>query len=96
MRKSILISLFALLGILSAHAYEFEVNGIYYNLIAGTDQVEVTSGSVKYFGEVVIPATVTYKYSGKTYAVTSIGKEALVDCRGLTSVTIPEGVTNIE
>ena len=101
MKKSILISLFALLGVFSAQAYDFEVDGIYYNIISGTDnQVEVTHGSSSleptgsdYTGSVVIPSTV--EYNGTTYAVTSIGEWAFGDCRGLTSVTIPESVTSI-
>ncbi|MBD5392071.1 leucine-rich repeat domain-containing protein, partial [bacterium] len=93
MKKSILIFLFALLNVFIARAYGFEVNGIYYNIISGTDQVEVTSGSVKYSGSVVIPATVMY--NGDTYRVTSIGNYAFSNCTGLTSVTIGESVTTI-
>ena len=81
MRKSILIFLFALLNVFIARAYGFEVNGIYYNIISGTDQVEVTSGSVKYSGPVVIPATVMY--NDDTYRVTSVGNYAFYNCTGL-------------
>ena len=96
MRKSIFILLFALLGILSARAYDFKVDGIYYNRISDTS-VEVTYGGDKYIGSVVIPATVTYDFSfnGKTYAVTRIGSSAFSKCYDLTSVTIPENVTYI-
>ena len=95
MKKSIFIFLFALLGILSARAYDFEVDGIYYNFISETDQVEVTyiASGLYYSGSVVIPSTVTY--SGENYRVTAIGKEAFALCSGLTSVTIPESVTFI-
>lgn len=93
MRKSILIFLFALLGVLSARAYDFEVDGIYYNHISGTDQVAVTYNYNSYSGSVVIPSTVTY--DGTTYTVTSIGSSAFEGCSGLTSVTIPESVTSI-
>ena len=93
MRKSILIFLFALLNVFIARAYGFEVNGIYYNIISGTDQVEVTSGSVKYSGPVVIPATVMY--NDDTYRVTSVGNYAFYNCTGLTSVTIGESVITI-
>ena len=42
---------------------------------------------------VEIPTTVTK--DGKTYTVISIGLSAFYDCTGLTSVTIPDGVTSI-
>lgn len=97
MKKSIFILLFTLLGVLSARAYDFEVDGIYYNIISGTDQVEVTFkeeyGKATYTGSVVIPSTVTY--DGNTYSVTSIGESAFEECKGLTSVTIPNSVTSI-
>ena len=40
-----------------------------------------------------IPETVTFDY--REYRVTSIGEQAFYDCRGLTSVTIPNSVTSI-
>lgn len=46
-----------------------------------------------YSGNIVIPKFI--EYSGKTYNVTSIGKEAFLNCSGLTSVTIPSSVTSI-
>ncbi|MDE6515798.1 MAG: leucine-rich repeat domain-containing protein, partial [Bacteroidales bacterium] len=95
MKKLLFVSLFTLLNILSARAYDFEVDGIYYNVLSGaTNEVAVVSGEwAAYSGTVVIPATVTY--DGKTYRVTSIGKEAFFGRTGLTSVTIPESVTSI-
>ena len=97
MRKSILIFLFTLLGVLSAQAYDFMVDGIYYNRISGTDQVEVTKRyyltDKEYSGSVVIPSTV--EYEGTSYRVTSIGEGVFEKCRSLTSVTIPESVTSI-
>ncbi len=97
MRKSILIILSALLTVLSAQAYDFEVDGIYYNIIDGTDdQVAVTYRDANYnsySSSVVIPSTVTY--SGENYRVSSIGVQAFALCRDLTSVTIPESVNSI-
>ena len=93
MKKILFIGLFALLNILSVRAYDFEVDGIYYNIISGTDDVEVTSGSFHYSGAVVIPAMVMY--NGTNYRVASIGENAFRTCFGLTSVAIPNGVTSI-
>lgn len=76
---------------LSASAYDFEVDGIYYNII-GTGQVEVTRGD-SYSGNVTIPSTVSYNLV--TYSVISIGEKAFEYCSGLTSVTIPNSVTSI-
>ena len=50
--------------------------------------------SENYSGDVVIPATV--EYEGQTYAVTSIGDGAFVNCpNGLESLTIPASITHI-
>ena len=86
-------------------AYDFEVDGIYYNVTSIEDlEVEVTSycshyqlddeyDEHKYSGDIAIPETVTYK--NRELSVTSIGEEAFYDCYGLTSVDIPDGVTSI-
>ena len=84
-------------------AYDFEVDGIYYNVTSFENlEVEVTSycyhlddeyDEHKYSGDIAIPETVTYK--NRELSVTSIGEEAFYDCDGLTSVDIPDGVTSI-
>ena len=73
-------------------AYDFEIDGIYYNLIKGKF-AKVTSGDNRYSGDVAIPEKVTYE--GVEYPVESIGNYAFESCSGLTSVTIPNSVTNI-
>ena len=78
----------------SVWAYDFDVDGIYYNITDETSRtVAVTSGENKYTGSVVIPSAVTY--NSVAYSVTSIGDEAFYRCTGLTSVTIPNSVTSI-
>lgn len=77
-----------------AGAADFEVDGIYYNILSSEDKtVEVTSGSNKYSGAVTIPASVTY--NSITYSVTSIGESAFEGCWNLTSIEIPNSVTSI-
>ena len=88
-----------------AYAHDFEIKNsdgktIYYNFNSDGSSVTVTyqgasysSYSDEYSGEIVIPETVTY--DGKTYSVTSIGREAFRYCSSLTSVTIPNSVTSI-
>ena len=99
--KSLVLTVIGLLCSISVSAHDFEVDGIYYNIMSSTDMtVEVTyrgnkynSYSEEYSGAVNIPESVTY--NGKTYNVTSIGSSAFYDCSGLTSVVIPNSVTSI-
>ena len=78
----------------SVWAYEFEVDGIYYNITDETSRtVEVTYGENKYTGNVIIPSTVTY--NSVAYSVTGIGSYAFNYCTSLTSITIPNSVTSI-
>ena len=100
MKKRLFFSLITLLSVFSSRAYDFKVDGIYYNIMllefVDKDEVAVTYEEEhvpSYFGSVVIPATVTYE--GVTYSVGNIGEKAFYDCRGLTSVVIPESVTSI-
>mgnify|MGYP003521343396 CR=1 FL=1 len=92
--------LFFIATFLISYAHDFEVDGIYYNKNADGTRVTVTyrgnsyiTYSNEYSGNVVIPSSVTY--SGNTYAVTSIGERAFSECKGLTSITIPNSVTSI-
>ena len=95
---SILIA--ALWGYTVAHAEKVEIDGIWYNLISKAKLAEVTfkgdtydSDKYEYYGDITIPATVTY--NGAQYSVTSIGSSAFAVCSRLTSITIPGSVTSI-
>ena len=78
-----------------AYDYDFEADGIYYNILSSDDKtVEVTtSPNYSYSGDVTIPETVTNE--GSEYRVTAIGERAFAYCDGLTSVTIGESVQTI-
>ena len=105
MKKHYIKRLFATVAVLlcciTANAYDFEVDGIYYKILSLEDlTVEVTNkGNYGtsfydgYTGDVIIPSTVTYK--SKSLTVTSIGDYAFARCSGLTSITIPSSVTTI-
>ena len=93
--KKLAMTIVALWCCIAANAYDFEVDGICYNITSEDNlTVEVTKNSDnRYSGEVIIPSVVAY--NGKSYSVTSIGGSAFSGCTGLTSITIPDGVTEI-
>ena len=98
--KKLFTLLFALVATTALWAEDFSVGGIYYNILTDkTNEVEVTHRGSNYYddneysGSVTIPSSVTY--NGTTYSVTSIGWYAFADCSGLTSITIPNSVTEI-
>lgn len=97
--KKIIISIYALLCATFVMAYDFSVNGIFYNILED-NAVEVTYNDEKmmefgdcYSGDVIIPATVTY--NGTTYNVTTIGNMAFFDANSLQSISLPDGITTI-
>ena len=83
-----------LLTFFSAMAYDFEYDGLYYNILSTADLTcEVVSGDSPYTAtSVTIPAKVAYK--GRELTVTRI-VEAFKGCTSLASVTLPNSVTKI-
>lgn len=78
-----------LISLLSVQAYDFEVDGIYYNY-NGSEATVVSNGDNCYSGDIVIPDEVTY--NGVTYPVTTLGEWAFAHSFGLTSVVIPNSI----
>ncbi|MBR6083661.1 MAG: leucine-rich repeat protein [Salinivirgaceae bacterium] len=68
-------------------------DSLVYTLTSATT-VSVGKGSTKPKGVLEIPATVT-DADGDSFSVTKIGNYAFEDCSGLTSVTLPNGITSI-
>ena len=77
------------------YAYDFCVDGIYYNCnqFAQTATVTGSPSNNKYSGAVNIQSEVGYK--GVVYTVTSIGYSAFKGCTGLIKVIIGNSVTSI-
>ncbi|WP_299547600.1 leucine-rich repeat domain-containing protein [Seonamhaeicola sp.] len=84
---------FTLISLQSLPAQTFEVDGINYNVLNAT-QVEATSKSGCYTGDITIPATVDY--ASTTYNVTAIGYEAFRTCLNVTGISLPNSITEIK
>lgn len=104
MKRNILVCLLALLLPCLAVAYDFEVDGIYYNITSEEKKtVEVTSpsdkrivdGGYKSYKDVVfIPEKVSC--GGKEYTVTAIGERAFEYNYELLSVVMPNTIRSIK
>ena len=102
--KQTLLVLMALLGSITASAYDFSAENadgkeIYYNYTSSTT-VEVSyRANASYgdcydgYGDIIIPSTV--EYNGKTYTVTGIGYNAFNNA-DITSINLPNTIERIE
>ena len=93
--KKLVLTLAILVGFaMQALAYDFQVNGICYNVKSDSlSTVSVTYGDEDYFGDIVIPSTVAV--NDRIYTVVEIETHAFAYCEGLLSVDIPNTVTLI-
>ena len=86
--------LILLLSSINGFAYDFEVDGFYYNKLS-SNEVEVTcmlTQNAGYSGEIVIPQRV--KYNGVEYAVVAISSSAFSGSK-ITKLTIPNSIKSI-
>ncbi len=87
-----------LIGWLPSLAHDFEVDGLYYNIISELDKtIAVTyidnGYTIYYSGDIIIPEKVDY--NSETYEVVEISNQAFFYCENLMSITIPNTVVKI-
>ena len=90
------IFLASFMSMVTINVLGVEINGIDYALYNNPEGASAEVSNLvnrKYIGDVIIPASVSYKE--KTFIVKGIGFGAFSDCTDLTSVTIPNSVTSI-
>ncbi len=84
----------ALFSCISANAYDFEYDGLYYNINSDKSTVTLTKPtSAHYSGRLSIPENVTYKQ--KTYSVTAIESSTFSSSPALISVILPNTLTSL-
>ena len=77
----------------TAHAYDIEDNGIYYNVVS-LDEMTLAVAGGNWVGDVVIPSSVIY--NGRKFTVTKIESKAMIGLNDLVSVTLPSTIKEIE
>lgn len=92
--RNLILSIIMAVSAVTAHAYDIEDNGIYYNVISLDDMtLAVVDGN--WVGNVVIPSTVIY--NGRKFTVTKLSRWAMKVNEGLNnSVTLPSTIRKIE
>ena len=92
-----LLAIACLLCSIGVYAYDFEVDGIYYNILNETDKtIEVTykdTGYNSYSGDIVLQETISY--NDELYYIVKIGDRAFSKCDALYTVTLPNNVSNL-
>lgn len=79
---------------LSASAYDFEADGLYFTIISPKDLTVSVDGAVnKDMDKIVIPQTVVYK--NKTLTITRVGSEAFKSYKNLQSISFPNTMLSI-
>ena len=90
--KRLLIAMVSLLLSVEVFAYDFEVDGLYFNLTSLPNRTcKLTSGSSKYSGSLIIPDSVNYE--GLFFKVTELDPYAFNS--KITELSIPATITTI-
>lgn len=98
--KKILLLLQLLIPIMS-HAYDAQIDGIYYNLdltsktacVTYQNHTQYTGINSDYSGNIIIPESITYQNT--SYKVTQIGELAFAKCGNISSISIPNSIIYI-
>ena len=84
---------------INIYAYDFEVDGFYYNIISTGDLTcEVTHSGLGnqnelYTGNIEIPATTNYR--DKEWKVVAIGDSTFYNCSNLTKITLHTNIVSV-
>ncbi len=93
MKKKILLTLIALMSLISGYA-SVSIDGLVYNVDITTYTATIVyDDSYLNKTSVIVPECITY--SGINYTITGIGNSAFGGCTSLTSITIPNSVTTM-
>ena len=91
--KKLLVIWLMLLSMM-AYAYDFEKDGIYYNITSLQNlTVDVTSGDNPYSGNITIPESVIY--ADKVFKVTGIAERGFANS-GITGINLPNTITDLK
>ena len=94
--KTWLATIALLLCSISANASDFEVNGLYYNILSAADRTVEMAGNGIY-GDIIVPSNV--KFNNIDFTVTRIGEYAFINGADIeyqiTSVILPNTIKSI-
>ena len=92
--KFLLTTIAVLLCSVMANAYDFEVDGIRYDITSFTElTVKASSLSETFVGDLVIPSKV--QFNGKELDVTEVGDDFAISNTAITALTIQDGVKSV-
>lgn len=95
MKKILLLSAFALIGVMQSFAQSFNVGGMAYKVYdAANSYVEVTEGCTNAFGHFTIPRYATN--NGVDYKVKRVAEYAFFNNASVFDITFEDGVTEIQ